>query len=375
MNVHFTALYFEATRLCNLQCSICMSSSNVAKKVRESRRRELTTDEIERYVFETAREIGIQTIGWSGGEFLLREDALELLRRAHGHGYHSSVCSNGVALTREKLEEVREAAGGDVVLAVGVNSLDETNAASRDTGAETALAALELCKEMGLRRHVVVNVGRHNMQTLGQTLRYLADRGIPYNRSPFTARGSGACAFAGHCPSSGEMEKHIHPELRKHACGYVSFTPFFLSPELHESFSKGAKNVTVPQNPSIGCWVGTWLGMNAEGDVSPCGILLDDLNAGNVRETPLPRIVTESEVFRRILDRSQLGGKCGRCRYQYTCGGCRAMAFYRSGDYMDEDPTCFFEPVDRTTVSEHEAETNEVFKRYAFMARFTGARI
>ena len=36
---------------------------------------------------------------------------------------------------------------------------------------------------------------------------------------------------------------------------------------------------------------------------------------------------------------------------------------------MGEDPTCFFEPEDETTVSEHEAETNRMFKRYAFMVR------
>ncbi len=124
----------------------------------------------------------------------------------------------------------------------------------------------------------------------------------------------------------------------------------------------------MPHNPPIGCWVGTWLAVNPEGDVSVCPVLLDSLSAGNVREKPLDRIVYESELFRNILDR----GKCGNCRYQYTCGGCRAMAYYHTGDCMSEDPTCFFDPVDKTTVSEHDEETNRMFKKYSIIARYVG---
>jgi len=37
---------------------------------------------------------------------------------------------------------------------------------------------------------------------------------------------------------------------------------------------------------------------------------------------------------------------------------------------MSEDPTCFFEPVDKTTVSEHEQETNKMFKTFVTISRF-----
>lgn len=370
--LRFPTLYFEATRRCNLRCAICMTSSNDTELVRRRRGRELSADEVERLVLEPAHDLGVRTIIWSGGEFLVRRDALELLRRARRHGYRSSVCSNGLQINEERLLAVREAAGEDVVLSVGINSLGDRNAQTRDAGAEVALRALELCARLGIRRHVVVNVGRHNMHDLGRTLQYLADHGIPFNRSPFTARGSGARHFAANRPSAAEMEKHIHPHLRRHAAAYVSYTPFFLAPERHERHSKGRRNVTVPQHPSVGCWIGTWVAVNAEGDVAPCAILLDELNAGNVRRTPLPDIVADSPIFRRILDRRRLRGKCGRCRYRFTCGGCRAMAWFCHGDYMAEDPTCFFDPVDETTVSPHEEETNRVFGTYAVMARFAG---
>jgi AdoMet-dependent heme synthase len=365
----FPTLFFEATRRCNLSCPMCMAGSDRPSFVRWSQRRELTTDEIDARILATAREIGVETIAWSGGEFLLRADAVELVRRATGYGYASTVCSNALRLTRERLLELREAGGRGLVMAFGINSIEDENAWTRDADCDVALRGLELCLELGIRRHVVVNVGSHNHETLDKTLGWLDAHNIPYNRSPYTARGSGRTHWEDLRITREDMEATIHPALRKHPNGYISYTPFFLAPEVHERFGKGARNVSVPQNPSIGCWCGSWLAVNAEGEVAPCGILLDEVQCGNVREKTLHEIVDQSPVFQRLLNRNLLKGRCGRCRYKTTCGGCRAMAFFETGDLLADDPTCFFEPVDETTVSPHEAETNRNFKLYAFMAR------
>lgn len=368
----FPTLFFEATRLCNLACPMCMAGSNRPQLVRRSRRQQLTTDEIEIHILATAREIGVETIAWSGGEFLLRPDAVELVRRATRYGYASTVCSNGIRLTRERLQELKDAADGSLVMALGINSIEDENAWTRDADCAVTVRCLELCAELGIRRHVVVNVGSHNRQSLEETLQWLDEHNIPYNRSPFTARGSGRDYWDELRITREDMEATIHPVLRQHPNGYISYTPFFLSPEVHRRFSKGARNVTVPQDPSIGCWCGSWLAVNAEGEVAPCGILLDDVHCGNVREKTLHQIVDDSPVFQRLLNRDLLKGRCGRCRYKTTCGGCRAMAFFEHGDLLADDPTCFFEPVDESTVCEHEAETNRMFKLYAFMARHAG---
>jgi radical SAM protein with 4Fe4S-binding SPASM domain len=365
----FNNLFYEATRQCNLACPMCMAASNDPVVVEKSLREQLTLDEIERHVLATASEIGIETITWSGGEFVLRPDAVEIIRRATRYGYASILATNATTMTRDKLIELNEAADGTLVVAVGINSISNQNSWTRDNDNDRSIEVLQLCKELDIRRNVVVTIGKHNLETLAETLQWIEDEGIPYNRSPFTARGCGRDYWQKLRFTAEDMEQVIHPELRKHPNGYISYTPFFLAPEVHERYSKGASNVTVPQNPSIGCWCGTWLGLSAEGDVAPCGILIDDVSCGNVRDMTFQEIIDSSPVFQRVLDRSQLEGKCGRCRYKYTCGGCRAMAYYEHGDIMAEDPTCFFEPEDESTVCEHEAETNRMFKRYAFMVR------
>ncbi len=368
----FPAIYFEATRLCNLQCSVCMAGSNQPERVRTSRKAELNFDEIRDLVLVPAKRLGVLAIGWSGGEFLLRKDAFDLFRLTVDMGYQCKLCSNGELLTRDRLLQLKEATRGKVTIALGLNSMDEANAASRDAAPDRTLEVLDLCDELKIDRHVIITIGKHNTDTFEQTVQYLVDRRISYNRSPLVARGSGGEYFSQNAFDQRDLKEKFHPVLRRHVNGYVSYTPFFLSPELHAEVSGGIRNGTVPHNPPIGCWTGTWLTLNAEGDVSVCPVMLDVLSAGNVREKPLDRLVNESELFATILDRSQLKGKCSRCRYQYTCGGCRAMAYFHTGDYMQEDPTCFFEPLDKTTISEHEEETNRYFKKYLMVARYVG---
>ncbi len=368
----FPAIYFEATRVCNLRCPMCMTGSNDVRRVRESRRQQLSLDEIRERVLLPARNLGVMAIGWSGGEFLLRPDAFDLLRTTVDLGYKCNICSNCEVLDRERLEQIKEATRGAVTIAVGINSIDDENGWTRDAEVAKTLEVLDVCRELGIDRHVIITIGKHNAESFEKTVAFLKKRHISFNRSPLVARGSGGTHFEQQGFDRKDLEESFHPVLRRHVNGYVSYTPFFLSPELHAEVSGGAANNSVPQNPPIGCWAGTWLTLNAEGDVSVCPVLLDELSAGNVREKPIDELVEQSELFARITDRSQLGGRCGRCRYQYTCGGCRAMAYYHTGDYMGEDPTCFFDPVDPSTVSEHEEETNRVFRKYLIVARHAG---
>jgi radical SAM protein with 4Fe4S-binding SPASM domain len=368
----FPAIYFEATRRCNLQCPMCMTGSNDAQSVRASRKQELSFEEIRDRILVPAASLGVLAIGWSGGEFLLRKDAFDLLRLTVELGYQCKVCSNGELLDRARLQAIKEATGGRVTIALGLNSIDEANAWSRDATPDRTLEVLELCDELRIDRHVIITIGKYNADAFERPVDYLVKRRISFNRAPLVARGSGCGFFHEHALSRDDLKERFHPVLRRHANGYVSFTPFFLSPELHEEVSGGVRNSTVPHNPPIGCWVGTWITLNAEGDVSVCPVLLDVLSAGNVRDKPLDKLVAESELFAALLDRSRLKGRCGRCRYQYTCGGCRAMAYFHTGDYLEDDPTCFFDPVDRTTVSEHEEETNRLFKKYLMVARYVG---
>jgi len=92
-----------------------------------------------------------------------------------------------------------------------------------------------------------------------------------------------------------------------------------------------------------GCLAGTgFCFVSHVGDVQPCGYF--DLKLGNVRKMPFSRIWAESPVFDDLRRPERLKGKCGTCEYKTVCGGCRARALAKTGDYLSEEPYCAYVP-------------------------------
>jgi radical SAM protein with 4Fe4S-binding SPASM domain len=204
------------------------------------------------------------------------------------------------------------------------------------------------------------------MLSLNKTLKFLREHNIPTLRSPFVPRGAGESikeiAF-----DSTDIQEIINPALRRNPLNYVSFTPFFASPEYME---KTWKLLEIPIS-TFGCQAARgFIGINAEGDVAPCVHLLDSkLDCGNVRITPLSEIMETNQTMLDLADGSKVKGKCGKCRYKHSCRGCRALAYYATGDPLEADPACFFEPEDENTCSEYEAECdNNVAEFIRFLA-------
>jgi radical SAM protein with 4Fe4S-binding SPASM domain len=180
---------------------------------------------------------------------------------------------------------------------------------------------------------------------------WLHGKKIAVIRSPFVPRG--AAAKAPHlCVDRHDMEGLVHPALRDNPLTYVSHTPFFAAPDVTH-LNLGGRKLSLG---NLGCQAGrTFIGINAEGDVAPCVHLLDTpVCCGNVRDQPLSKIFAESGIMLALRGERPAGGKCGRCRYGDSCRGCRSLAYYHTGDYLAEDPTCFFEPRSRETRSPYE---------------------
>ena len=95
-------------------------------------------------------------------------------------------------------------------------------------------------------------------------------------------------------------------------------------------------------NSKIGgfCPVGfTSLTILHDGTVLPCRRL--EIPIGNILKEGLFKIWYDSDVLWRIRDKSNLQGKCDNCSNVDRCGGCRAIAYETTGDYMGEDIQCW----------------------------------
>src|SRR5471032_396567 len=92
-----------------------------------------------------------------------------------------------------------------------------------------------------------------------------------------------------------------------------------------------------------GCLAGTAVCfISNEGEVYPCGYL--PVSAGSTRKTPFTDIWNDSSVFQQLRNPDALEGKCGECRYQSLCGGCRARAYAATGSFLAEEPFCTYRP-------------------------------
>jgi radical SAM protein with 4Fe4S-binding SPASM domain len=78
------------------------------------------------------------------------------------------------------------------------------------------------------------------------------------------------------------------------------------------------------------------------GENCPAGFL--PLVTGNVRANKLADVYRDSPVFRELHTPSHFKGKCGVCEYRTLCGGSRARAFAYTGDPLESDPFCAYEP-------------------------------
>ena len=76
-----------------------------------------------------------------------------------------------------------------------------------------------------------------------------------------------------------------------------------------------------------------------EGNVLPCRRF--PISIGNLLATPLKQIWEESKLLKRVRKKENLKGKCGICEMK-DCRGCRSLALALTGDYLEEDPHCWY---------------------------------
>ena len=92
-----------------------------------------------------------------------------------------------------------------------------------------------------------------------------------------------------------------------------------------------------------GCLAGTGVCfISHRGEVYPCGYL--PVLAGDLRQQSFEEIWRSAAVLQQLRETGNLQGKCGRCEFRNVCMGCRARAYAATGNYLDEEPFCIYEP-------------------------------
>lgn len=98
-------LVLEINDACNISCAGCYKAMTGAGK---------TVAEVLGELDLACGRRGVQTVSLAGGEPLLHDGLAEIVRQVHGRGLRTAVLTNGVALSDERLAELRRA-GLDLV--------------------------------------------------------------------------------------------------------------------------------------------------------------------------------------------------------------------------------------------------------------------
>ncbi|MFH2141367.1 MAG: radical SAM protein [Bacteroidota bacterium] len=363
MQNKFHTLYFESTRNCNFSCKYCSTGSNKNKSFEE-----IPYDKIISRILIPAKNLGTRFIEFSGGEFLIREDAYKLLKVASDLGFRIAIASNGSTLNEVSIKKIKNILGGNLLVSLGINSFTEENINTRTTEGEYTLEKIRLLEKHHININLSITIGEFNKKSFSDTVKQIIKFNLPFNRIPFTPRNTPCNEYM---IDKKSLKNYFHPVLQSTYKGYVSYVPFFLEPVIYNQLlSINQPRFSFPTNPSVGCWVGSFYAINPEGEVAPCPLLGDHVSGGNVLDTDLKNILYQSDLFTKITDRSNLKGKCGKCNFRFTCGGCRVMAYFQSGDLFAEDPTCFIEELSDDELKQHTTETAGQFKNYIRMAKF-----
>jgi len=318
---------WNITRECNLKCKHCYRDAGTKDK------NELSFEEGKR-LLEDITLAGFKTVVLSGGEPLLRKDIFDIVRYAKQQGLRPVLGSNGTLITTEIAEKLKEAG-----LARAGISLDSIDPRIHDSfrgvkGAfKKTIAGIEALKKVNLEFQIHTTVTRYNYRQVDELIDYAIElKAAAYHIFFLVPAGRG----------KKETEELISPR------DYYRLLNRIL--ERQKSLNLELKPVCAPQFIPLaqqkgmtvrfkkGCLAGVnYCCILPAGDVHPCPYL--PIKAGNVRAQRFNVIWQESALFRKLRT-SNYWGKCGSCGYKDTCGGCRARAYFSSGNYMGEDDYC-----------------------------------
>jgi radical SAM protein len=365
----FTVIW-ETTRACDLACIHCRAE---AKSERDAD--ELNFAEAQ-WLIGSIKAFGrpFPILVLTGGDPIKRPDIFDIIAYARELGLRVAMTPSATPLiTKDVVRRLTNA--GLVRLAL---SLDGKDAKTHDGfrgmqgSFDRTLRILDWCDEFGLETQIHTTVSRHVLRELSKIADIIARKGIKLwalfllitvgraarpeiRRLSITARQLESLfnwlyEFANFAPFDITPREGYHyrrvllqrkaAELRVPVEDLLNAVERnMLTPSDLGSSRTAEKVVRAPFGVTDGKGV---VFISHIGNVQPSGFL--NLVGGNVRFQSLVDIYRSSPIFQQIRDHSQIKGKCGICEFKSICGGSRARAYALTGDPMQSDPYCVYQP-------------------------------
>ncbi len=332
-------VFWEITRACALACTHCRAEAMPRRHPEE-----LDPDESRRLIDQLV-ELNPPMLIITGGDPLMRRDALDLVRYGTERGLHVSLSPSATELLlRADFAEIKAAGVQRMSLSLD-GATRETHDAFRGLSGtfERTIEAVHRSHAAGLSLQINTTVTRSNIHEY-EAFKQLMFELKPAMWSVFLLVPTGRAEIA-EVPDADDLER-----IFEDMAGLVGNAPFAVKTTEGHHFRRvliqktGAKGrrmqgMRSPQGIRDGRGV---MFISHTGEVSPSGFM--PIDCGNVRHTHPAEIYRANPLFVSLRDNDALLGKCGACEFRSVCGGSRARAYGIYGDPFATDPSCSYIP-------------------------------
>jgi AdoMet-dependent heme synthase len=387
-------VFWEVTKGCNLRCIHCRASATELSSPSD-----LSTKTALGIIDQIAAAAN-PILVLSGGEPLYRSDIFQLARYATGKGLRVALATNGTLVTKEVARMIVDAGVKRVSI-----SLDGADAETHDSfrgipGAfDAAVQGLRNLRSLGMSVQINMTIARHNAHQLPEVFDLAKSVGADaLHTFLLVPVGCGVDIAAEQMVAPEEYEEMLNWFYDRSLEGGIELkatcAPHYfrvvrqrrvaehrsaaaaartreqavregqIGPA--EMMMPGSTGILLKPEPSSrgagmhggghpgghpsdmnamtkGCLAGTGVCfVSHEGEVFPCGYL--PVIAGDLRKQSFAEIWEGAKVFEQLREVDNLKGKCGCCEFRNVCMGCRARAYAATGDFLDEEPFCVYEP-------------------------------
>lgn len=344
---------WNITKRCNLKCAHCYLDTSEFDGAGD-----IPAAQAIRFVNEIAALNPHAILILTGGEPMLRPDFYDIASYAASLGISVVVGTNGTLIDNAAARRMR----GCGIKGAGI-SLDSTRHEYHDgfrgvPGAwSAALGSMDALREAGLPFQVQLTVTRWNKDEIPAVIELARLRGAKAVNVFFlvcTGRGQQLADIG---PAEYEQTLRYlvkaEEEYRDSIIVRARCAPHFLRvAEADNGYSPLLKGATA------GCIAGKhYLRISPEGLVTPCPYMPVTEGSPSLLDASLEDIWENGAEFTK-LRASDYGGRCGRCEFKQTCGGCRARALAASGDIMAQDPWCEYNPAEKPLLSPDDKRAN-----------------
>jgi len=339
--------YYEVTQACDLVCKHCRASAQPGADPAE-----LTTEQSKALIDQLLTFPRPPVLVMTGGDPLKRPDLFELIRYATSRDIQVALTPSATALaTPEALREAREAG----VSRLGI-SLDGPDAETHDSfrgwqgSFDRTMEMLDNAIELGLGVQVNTSITRRNFDQIDDMAELLATRGIAMWSFFFLVPVGRGIEEERISPEEYEVAFQRlwhHAQIQPYAVKTTEaphYRRYVLQQQGNPLSSPNAQTArSVGHRAPLG--VGDGKGImfvGHTGEIFPAGFL--PLLCGQYPQDSVVDVYQNHLTFRSLRDPEGFKGKCGVCEYRTICGGSRSRAFAVTGDPLESEPDCVYEP-------------------------------